>query len=269
MKKISLRIYGTKPFKVALLHGGPGAPGYMAPFARTLSKSCGVLEPLQTKKSIKGQIRELKKTIKKHGNPPFTLIGSSWGALLGYIFSAQHPNLVNKLILVGSAVFEDKYADYIMERRLKRLNETEKKEIKSIMDKINDPDLKQKSLLLRRMGDIFHKSDCYNPIVDRLEILEYQPEIYQKIWKQAVLLRKQNKLLKMGSKIKCSVVAIHGEYDPHPFEGVRDPLTSILCDFRFLLLKQCGHIPWIEKGAKDTFFKIIKNELSELFTEEI
>ena len=39
-------------YKVALVHGGPGAPGSIAPVARELSKTCGVLEPLQTRASV-------------------------------------------------------------------------------------------------------------------------------------------------------------------------------------------------------------------------
>lgn len=44
-----LRTYGQAPFKGAVLHGGPGAPGEMAPVAKELARFCGVLEPLQTK----------------------------------------------------------------------------------------------------------------------------------------------------------------------------------------------------------------------------
>ena len=48
----NLRTYGNAPFKVALLHGGPGVSGEMAPVAVELSNTRGVLEPLQTKASI-------------------------------------------------------------------------------------------------------------------------------------------------------------------------------------------------------------------------
>jgi hypothetical protein len=34
-----------------------------------------------------------------------------------------------------------------------------------------------------------------------------------------------------------------------------------LSDFRFILLKQCGHKPWIEKMARDAFFSILNQEL--------
>lgn len=45
---IDVRTHGKPPFRVAVLHGGPGAPGYMAPVARALSVTAGVIEPLQT-----------------------------------------------------------------------------------------------------------------------------------------------------------------------------------------------------------------------------
>jgi hypothetical protein len=50
----NLRIYGSKPFNIAILHGGPGSPGEMAPVAQELSSIRGVLEPLQTVSCIKG-----------------------------------------------------------------------------------------------------------------------------------------------------------------------------------------------------------------------
>lgn len=57
----NLRKYGEAPFSIAVIHGGPGAPGEMAPVAIKLSKIHGVLEPLQTKNSVKEEVEELKK----------------------------------------------------------------------------------------------------------------------------------------------------------------------------------------------------------------
>jgi pimeloyl-ACP methyl ester carboxylesterase len=51
----------------------------------------------------------------------------------------------------------------------------------------------------------------------------------------------------MGKNIECPVVAIHGDYDPHPADGVRIPLSNVLKDFRFILLGKCGHVPWFER----------------------
>lgn len=50
----NLRTYGNPPFSIVVIHGGPGAPGEMAPIARELSALEGVLEPLQTAVTLEG-----------------------------------------------------------------------------------------------------------------------------------------------------------------------------------------------------------------------
>ena len=57
------------------------------------------------------------------------------------------------------------------------------------------------------------------------------------------------------------MVAVHGDHDPHPFAGVEVPLSRVLKDFRFILLEKCGHRPWIERGAQDRFYSVLRNEL--------
>jgi pimeloyl-ACP methyl ester carboxylesterase len=81
------------------------------------------------------------------------------------------------------------------------------------------------------------------------------------VWKEASLLRQSGELLELGKKVRCPVIAIHGDYDPHPYEGVERPLSQILEDFRFILLKDCGHNPWLERHAKDNFYKILSGEI--------
>jgi hypothetical protein len=71
----NFRVYGNAPYRIVVLHGGPGAPGEMAPVARELSRERGVLEPLQTKDTLEGQVAELQETLESLVNPPVTLIG--------------------------------------------------------------------------------------------------------------------------------------------------------------------------------------------------
>jgi len=104
IKVNNLRKYGYKPFRVAVIHGGPGAPGSMAPVARELATRWGVLEPLQTAASLEGQVQELRTVLIENGELPVTIIGSSWGAMLGFIFTARYPEFVKKLVLIGSGV---------------------------------------------------------------------------------------------------------------------------------------------------------------------
>ncbi len=257
----NLRKYGAAPFRVVVIHGGPGAPGEMAPVARELSPAWGVLEPLQTKASLDGQLLELKTVLEAHGDLPLTLIGSSWGAMLGFLFAANYPSFVRKLILVGSAPFEEQYATGIMDTRLGRLSDEEREEARTLMATLSDPRVKDKDTPFTRLGKLFSKADSYDPLTLASEPLECQYDVHESVWSEASELRRSGKLLELGRHIQCPVVAIHGDYDPHPPEGVHEPLTPILGSFRFLLLKDCGHHPWIERAARHRFYDILTEEL--------
>ena len=257
----NLRKHGNPPFKVALVHGGPGAPGEMAPVAKELSAKCGILEPFQTAKTIDGQIGELQDIVTKRGNPPMILIGWSWGAWLSYLFAVQNPALVKKLVLVASGPFEEKDAQNIMQTRLNRLSEEERAKAFLLINVLEGPAMADKNDALLRLGKLLSKADAYDPIPLESHSLECQYDIYQTIWEQATALRRNGKLLEYGKKIQCPVVAIHGDYDPHPAEGTRRPLERIIKDFRFILMENCGHTPWIERMAKETFYEILRKEL--------
>jgi pimeloyl-ACP methyl ester carboxylesterase len=257
----NLRIYGKAPFNVAVIHGGPGVAGEMAPVARELSSSWGVLEPLQTKSSLEGQIEELKTILEKNGDLPVFLIGFSWGAWLSFIFTANYPAMVKKLILIGSGPFEEKYADTIQETRLNRLNKKERTEVISLIEILDDSMAKDKKTAFARFGALFSKADAYDPILQECDVTDCDVNIFQNVWQEASELRRSGKLLQLGKYIKCPVVAIHGDYDPHPAEGVQKPLSAILKSFRFIGLENCGHKPWIERQARDEFYRILKKEL--------
>ncbi|MBA7555919.1 hypothetical protein ES705_48612 [subsurface metagenome] len=133
----NLRTYGNKPFKITVVHGGPGAPGEMAPVARELSSIRGVLEPLQTAASLEGQVEELHTVLEENAELPVILIGWSWGAMLSFIFAAKFPSSVMKLILISSGVYEEEYAVSITPTRLSRLSEEERAEMLSLMESLN------------------------------------------------------------------------------------------------------------------------------------
>lgn len=259
---INPRVYGQAPFSVAIVHGGPGAPGEVAPVARELaSTGWGILEPLQTATSLEGQVEELKAVLERCADLPITLVGFSWGAWLSFTVAARYPALAKKLIVVSSGPFEDKYAAGIQETRLNRLNDEERAEVKALMESLNNPSTKDKSLAFVRLGALFSKADTYDPIEHESEAIACQADVFESVWRDAAELRKNGKLLELARQIECPVVAIHGDYDPHPAEGVQKPLSAVLDQFRLVLLVHCGHRPWIERQARGEFYAILKEEL--------
>jgi pimeloyl-ACP methyl ester carboxylesterase len=257
------RTYGTPPYTVAVIHGGPGVAGEMAPVAREISRSFGVLEPLQTERTITGQVAELKNVLAGQGNLPVVLVGHSWGAMLGYIFTAKNPSMVKKLILVSSGVFDHSYAAGIMSTRFTRLSHKDTIAIDSLVTKLNDPESRDKNRIFAEFGTIIDKADSFDPLVHSREGIEYNYEIHTKVWAEAEALRKSGALTALGTQIRCPVVAIHGNYDPHPADGVKIPLSRVIKNFKFFLLENCGHCPWLERSARDRFYEILNEELSQ------
>ena len=260
------RTYGIPPYAIAVIHGGPGAGGEMEPVAREIAPDSGVLEPLQTATTLAGQVDELRSVLKNHAEPPVILIGFSWGAWLSYLLTAQSPELVKKLILVGSGPFEHYYLERIQQTRLSRLTESERAEYNAIIDLLNGPNEEGKAEKFARLGQLASQTDCYDPI----EKMVNQPisrsgegNKFHEVLREAQEMRKDGRLLILANQIHCPVVALHGDYDPHPAEGVREPLSSRLKDLRFISLEKCGHKPWIEHHARDTFYEILRAELHE------
>jgi pimeloyl-ACP methyl ester carboxylesterase len=265
---INPRRYGSPPFSVAVIHGGPGAGGEMAPVAKRLCAGQGILEPLQTAHCLPAQVEELKGILEESSDLPVTLIGFSWGAWLSFILAARYPVMVKKLVLVGSGPFQEKYVPKIMQTRLSRLDRREESRIKRIFAILDGPghDDREKNRALAHMGELFSRTDAFDPIdcheMDpNNEIISCQADIYQSVWKEASLLRQTGELLQLGKKILCPVAAIHGDWDPHPAEGVSEPLQATLKSFQFTLLENCGHKPWIEKRAKDKFYSTLNEAI--------
>lgn len=251
-------LYGSPPYSVVVVHGGPGGAGEMAPVAKELSKTKSVLEPFQTADSIDGQVQELKTILEANASLPVTLIGFSWGAWLSFIFSAKYPEKVKKLILVSSGPFEEKYAAEIMKTRMGRLTRDERSEVELIIEKLKNKNISQEEF--SRFGELIEKADAYDLIPHQNDVIGFSPEIFSKVWPEASELRKSGALLALGKKIECPVVAIHGKQDSHSYDGVKKPLSAVLKHFQFFLLDQCGHKPWIEKHAREQFFGVLRSE---------
>lgn len=258
---VRVRKYGKEPFNVTVIHGGPGAPGQVAPLARVLSGRYGVLEPMQSADSIDGQIRELKEIIEENTESPVILIGHSWGAWLSYMFAAVHPGKVNKLILVSSGPYEEQYVTAMNQSRNSRLSIEEKRHLSELMGIIVDPARTERNSALSEFGKLMSKVDSFAPIYQEDEVIDFQPQVHNNCMKELRSLRRSGELLTIGASIECPVVAIHGDHDPHPHEGVEIPLSRVIKDFRFNLLKNCGHYPWNEHFARELFFETLYREL--------
>jgi pimeloyl-ACP methyl ester carboxylesterase len=262
----NVRFYGKPPYKIGVIHGGPGAWGTVAAIARELSKDCGVIEPLQTEYSIAKLLSEMDGVITGSCRVPITLLGHSWGAWLVSIYAAHYPERVKRVILVGSGPFEEVYVDDINHFRMEHLSEPERIEYARLLEKLTFPQVSGKDNLMKRLGELVHQTDNYCPFeiqTDRDDGLPLDGNIYDAIWTEASQLRASGELLRLAAQITCPVVVIHGELDPHPLNGVKQPLEKCLKDLTVYPLQRCGHEPWKEKYASDQFYSILRRELTK------
>ena len=255
-----LRKHGQAPFRVAAVHGGPGAAGAMAPVAEVLSRTVGVLEPLQTADTIAGQVAELREALEEAGGP-VVLVGHSWGAWLSWIVAAEHPEIVDELVLVGSGPFEERYAEGITATRLGRLDARDRQRALVLLNALGGPASSTTDEELSEFGSLMSKADSFDAL-RKGGRLPVSKDVFLKVSAEAAELRRSGWLLEIGKSIRCPVLAIHGDYDPHPLAGVKEPLSRTLRDFRFVLLEDCGHEPWNERKARDAFFNILVKELA-------
>ena len=153
----------------------------------------------------------------------------------------------------------------ISSNRLSRLRPEEAQEFASLERRLSDPGEGGKDALLARLGELAAKADSYDPIPDGSQPGDRFPlraEAFQAVWEEAAGLRRDGRLMEIVRRVRCPVTAIHGEYDPHPAEGVARPLASVLDSFRIYRLPRCGHTPWAERYVRDRFFALLEHEIT-------
>lgn len=168
--------------------------------------------------------------------------------MLSLLVTARYPKKVAKLILVSSGPLEASYAPQTGQTRAERLGLTEK-ELKEALKATDDP-----RLLLSR-------SDNYDPLPNAIEPIPFKRELYHKVWREALEMRERGDFVEAARAVQCPILAIHGEYDPHPYRGVEGPLSRVSFNYTFILLKACGHTPWIERQARAHFLELVRKAI--------
>jgi pimeloyl-ACP methyl ester carboxylesterase len=117
--------------------------------------------------------------------------------------------------------------------------------------------------LASEWGDMFFDTDVYRPMIRDLEVIKVQLDVQEKVWSEFVELRdKAGYLEGEFTKIDIPVTVIHGDYDPHPIEGIRPFLQGCIAHIKFHILSRCGHYPWLEQYAGKRFFEILVEEIN-------
>jgi len=248
---------------VVVLHGGPGAPGYMAPVARQLAGSFRVLEPLQRGSGKKpltvakhvDDLHEVLTTQCAAERP--ALVGHSWGAMLALAYAAEHPGQVESIVLIGCGTFDTAARERLQEIRDERMDENLRQRLKHLETEISDPDER-----LAAMGEIMGSLDSYDAIPSGEEPVSFDLRAHEESWHDMIRLQKEEIYPRAFGDISVPVIMLHGAYDPHPGSMIRDGLKPFLPQLEYREWERCGHYPWLEREVRDEFLDVLKEWLS-------
>lgn len=249
------RFYGNPPYKTIFLHGGPGGIGELRRFSKEFYEfsNISIIEDLESNFSIDGLINDLFQIIKDNCDGKVTFVGHSFGGWLSAFFTEKYPDLINKLILIDMPPLTDEYVPLINKNRLEKLDKFEREIFKNLSKK--DMDKKDLNILF----SLLEKTDNFqieNPDLHKADKMD--KNIHDSIWKESEILRSNGKILDTFKNINKKIYIIQGSEDPHPIEGVVQPLRREGIDFEAFLFERCGHSPFKEKYIKKEFFQLLK-----------
>jgi pimeloyl-ACP methyl ester carboxylesterase len=232
----------------------------MAPVARMLANTFGVLEPWQSAPSVAGEVEELVQQIDRWASAPVTLVGHSWGAWLSLLVAGERPEKVRRVIAIGSGPFRAKYVAEIRRRRRLRLGPNRWREVRSLERQLLDQRTRPSRSALARLGELTEMADAYDPLPYPPLEGGADPRVFRKVWAEAEQMRRTGALARALRRVHAPVTVLHGAQDPHPIDGVVGPLREAGLVVRVVRLENCGHEPWWERHARTRFLLILRTE---------
>lgn len=262
---ILVRTYGTGGPKVCVMHGGPGAPGYMAPVCRALSDERSVLEPLQRTSievplTVSRHVADLREVLAQTGltgGVPATLIGHSWGAMLSLAFAAEHPAMVSTLVLVGCGTFDLESRRVFEAAVAARLKGAARQRLAHAERTIADPDAR-----MCVVGRILERVYSVELEPHRDETEYYDAKGGAESWQDMLRLQRERVYPERFSHVTAPVLMLHGACDPHPGRAIHACLARFISRIEYVELPGCGHYPWWERQASGLFFQLLRHWLT-------
>ncbi|MCG8405603.1 MAG: alpha/beta hydrolase [Phycisphaerales bacterium] len=267
MPTIRVRRYGTSGPLIALLHGGPGAPGYLAPVARRLAEDFQVLEPFQRgagdeRLTVSHHVTDLHELLQPHGGDSRpAIVGHSWGAMLALAYGALHSDSIGAIVLVSCGTFDPASRERMTDIREQRMGDTLKGRAARIMERYpTNPDAR-----LKAMGRLYQVIDSVKLIPHKDETDAFDARAHQESWEDMVRLQEEGRYPAEFSAIRTPVLMLHGSADPHPGQMIRGVLAPHLPQLEYHEWERCGHYPWLEEAVHQSFYEVLRDWLTRQY----
>jgi len=257
---IEVRTYGAGSREVVLLHGGPGAPGTMAPLGRALADAFCVLEPLQRRAGLV-PLTVARHVADLHAVMPAraALVGSSWGAMLALSFAAVHPDRVTGLALVGCGTYDEASRQTYkqeMARRWEAVCGDERRSLEQDLAQATSDEERERVFGL--LAALATRAQGHDPLPAPDEGLAPDRLGHLETWADVLRLQAEGKEPAGFAGIAAPAVMIHGAEDPHPGRSTYETLLAFLPQLEYVELPRCGHVPWSERHARVPFFALLR-----------
>lgn len=256
--------YGGRGPAVVMLHGlgashlnwdrmGPGLAKDHAAFALDL-RGFG-LTPLEgNNASMENQVELVAEFIRTNAGGSATVFGNSMGGTIAMLLAAEHPDLVDGLVLFGPGLPPQSHRAFSRNNLLflglpllPGLGETA---IKRYTDSVSPEE--RIEFLMRKMTADPHRIDDYTreSLTEMLRLrndMEWAPDAYcQALRSISAVLTKRGSFRRTIHRISAPTLIIHGMLDDTvPFES-GEWLAKERPDWTFAPLIDCGHVPQIE-----------------------
>lgn len=250
---------------VVILHGGPGAPGEVAPIARELARrGFHVLEPFQRSSctrqaplTVERHLEDLRAFLIEHElhQKHFHLVGFSWGAMLAVIMAARYTDMpYRQVVMISSGTFDQRTRQEYKGLISRRGGARQAIDLQALTARFERGDMTAKEYRLRKLKLIYHASYMVDPLTDDTEIIDVDIASNEQSWKDMLTLQTRGIYPEGLKNVRCPVHMIHGEQDPHPGRSTARLLKRYIPHLTLAMLDQCGHYPWFEKYAHEVFF---------------
>ncbi len=261
---LTVRTYGVAGPRLVLLHGGPGAAGYMAPVARELSDSFYVIEPFQRRSeteplTVQRHIDDLEEVIRKHCQEEApAVVGHSWGAMLALAYAAQHPDTARCLVLVGCGTFDVAAREQLQSTIAARVTPHISSRLRVLSKEMADPDVLL--CVYARVLEPVYIYDALQGETDETE--EYDRKGHDESWRDMLRLQGEGTYPQAFRTIGTPTLMLHGDWDPHPGTATFKTLVPYMPQIEYDELPNCGHYPWRERWAREHFFDGLRTWLA-------
>ncbi len=263
-RAIEVRRHGGIGSEVVVLHGGPGAAGSVTSLAKDLSDSFKVLEPLQRRSG------DVPLTVQRHiddlavvAPERAAFVGWSWGAMLALSFTAQHPDRVQSLALVGCGTYDEASRAVYEGTMAERIGDEDRAHVGELWRTFDAAtETIERDRLLGELGRVYEKVQSIDLVSDSDEV-EADARGYEETWADVLRLQREGVEPAAFSGIEAPVLMLHGDDDPHPGLMIFDSLQTYIPHIEYVGFEQCGHRPWQERHAREQFLEALTDWLSD------